>query len=212
MMVERQRLGVTTAASLNVLLWLLLVVAVVVPVAIAANSPLLAWRDPIYVAAGLAGVIAMVLLLIQPLLAGGYLVGARGARGRRIHRWVGVGLLSSVFIHVVGLWLTSPPDVVDALLLRSPTLFSVWGVVAMWATIAAAFLAVFRRRLPIRRALWRFMHSVLAIIVVVGSVVHALQIEGTMGTWSKVMLCALVVIATGWVVLELRSWVVLRLE
>ena len=33
-------------------------------------SPLLAWREPVYIVAGLAGVLAFALLLMQPLLIG----------------------------------------------------------------------------------------------------------------------------------------------
>ncbi|NNF77937.1 MAG: ferric reductase, partial [Rhizobiales bacterium] len=43
-------------------------------------------------------------------------------------------------------------------------------------------------------------------VVVVGSVVHALQIEGTMETVSKAVLCVLVLIATLKVVADLRVW------
>ena len=59
----------------NTLIWAAVVTAVVVPIAAAAASPLLAWRDPVYVMAGFAGIIAMALLLVQPLLAGGELPG-----------------------------------------------------------------------------------------------------------------------------------------
>jgi hypothetical protein len=87
-----------------------------VPLAAAATSPLLAWRQPVYIAAGLAGVIAMALMLLQPLLAGGHLPGLPALRadadctaGRRL-------LIAAVVVHVAGLWITSPPDVIDALL------------------------------------------------------------------------------------------------
>ena len=99
-----------------ILIWAALGAAVVVPIAIAANSPLLAWRDPVYIAAGFAGVLAMALVLFQPLLAGGYLPGLPTRRGRRVHRWIGAALVMAIVVHVGGLWLTSPPDVVDALL------------------------------------------------------------------------------------------------
>ncbi|MEK9967378.1 MAG: hypothetical protein VW582_13580 [Rhodospirillaceae bacterium] len=95
-----------------------------VPVAAAAFSPQLAWRDPVYIAAGFAGVIAMSLLLLQPVLAGGYLLGLSTAVRRRFHRVVGVILVTAVVVHVAGLWITSPPDVLDALLFRAPTFFS----------------------------------------------------------------------------------------
>ena len=191
-----------------ILIWTALAVAVAVPLAAAAASPLLAWREPIYIAAGFAGVIAMSLLLFQPLLAGGYLPGLSGQRGRRIHRFVGGALVAAVLIHVAALWVTSPPDVIDVLLFRSPTPFSVWGVIAMWAVFAAALLAALRRRLRLRPPTWRFAHTALAAVVVVGSVVHALLIEGTMETLSKVLLCGLALLATAKVFADLRVWAI----
>jgi predicted ferric reductase len=179
-----------------ILIWAVLLAAIAVPLAVAAASPLLAWRDPVYIAAGFAGVIALALVLVQPLLAGGYLPGLAAQPGRRLHRWVGGALVAGVVLHVAGLWLTSAPDVIDALLFDSPTPFSVWGVVAMWAVFAAAVLAALRRRLRIRPRLWRIAHKALAVVIVAGSVVHALLIEGTMGPISKAVLCGLVIAAT----------------
>lgn len=192
------------------LIWAALATAILVPIAAAAMSPLLAWREPVYIAAGFAGVIAMVLLLLQPLLAGGALPGLPATRGRRWHRWVGGLLVAAVVIHVGALWITSPPDVVDALLFRSPTPFSVWGVTAMWAVFAAALLAALRRRLHLRPRIWRRAHTSLAVITVIGSVVHALLIEGTMETVSKWVLCALVLAATVKVLLDLKVWAIGR--
>jgi predicted ferric reductase len=186
----------------SLLIWPAVAVALVVPFVAAASSPLLAWRDPIYIAAGFAGVVAFGLLLLQPLLAGGYLPGLRMRLGRRLHAWVGAGIVLAVVVHVGGLWLTSPPDVVDALLLRSATAFSAWGVVAMWAVFATALLAVLRGRL--RLLVWRLCHLALAVVIVVGSVVHALLIDGTMEIASKVALCALVVAAVAKVVVDAR--------
>lgn len=184
--------------------WAALVIAVAVPVAAAAMSPLLAWRDPVYIAAGFAGVVAMALLLFQPLLAAGLLPGLSGPRGRRVHRWIGSALVLAVIVHVVGLWVTSPPDVIDALLFASPTPFSAWGVIAMWALFASALLAGLRRRLRPRH--WRRAHTLLAAVIVVGSVVHAMLIEGTMETFSKAALCALVLAATLVAFARLRVW------
>lgn len=192
-----------------ILIWAALGVALGVPIAIAGASPLLAWRDPIYIAAGFAGVFAMALLLLQPLLAGGYLPGLPGRRGRRLHFWVGVGLVAAVAFHTLALWVTSPPDVVDALLFRSPTPFSAWGVIAMWAVFATGLLAALRRRLRLRPMVWRRCHLALATAVVSGSVVHAMLIEGTMGTVSKAALCTLVLAAVVKVIFDLRSWSVL---
>lgn len=187
-----------------VLLWLALAAAVAVPIAVASASPLLQWRQPIYVAAGFAGVIAMALLLVQPVLAGGYLPGLPVRRGRRVHRVTGAVLVGAVIVHVAGLWATSPPDVVDALTFTSPTPFSNWGVIAMWAVFSAAFLAVLRPRL--RPRAWRIGHSIAVAVVVVASVVHAMLIEGTMGVVSKALLGALALAATAKVLADLRVW------
>lgn len=179
------------------LVWLALALAIALPFAAAATSPLLAWRDPIYIIAGFAGVIGLSLLLLQPLLAGGSLPGLGVLRGRQVHRWIGAGVLAAIVIHVAALWITSPPDVVDALLFNSPTPFSVWGVIAMWAAFAAGLLAALWRKLRVRPSVWRKAHLSLATVVVVGSVMHAILIEGTMETVTKIGLCALVVAATG---------------
>jgi hypothetical protein len=186
------------------LIWGGLATAMTVPVVIAAGSPLLAWRSSVYIAAGFAGVVALALLLIQPLLSGAYLPGLRLRPGRRLHAGVGAGIAAAVTIHVAGLWLTSPPDVVDALLFNSPTTFSAWGVVAMWAVFASSLLAAFRGRLRLGLIAWRLCHIMLAVVIVVGGVVHALLIDGTMEIVSKAVLCALVITAAAKVMVDLR--------
>lgn len=178
--------------------------AIAIPLTLAARSPLLAWREPIYIVAGFAGIIAMALLLIQPLLAAGLVPGLRLYDGRRIHRVTGGALVLAVVIHVIGLWVTSPPDVVDALLFSSPTPFSAWGVIAMWAMFGASGLALVRRHLRLR--VWRLGHTMLVGVVVIGSVVHAMLIEGTMETISKSVLCLLVLLATAKAVADMRAW------
>ncbi len=188
----------------TVTIWGSLALALAVPLALAATSPLLAWRQPVYIAAGLAGVIGLCLMLLQPLLAGGVLPGLGAYRGRRVHRWTGGLLVASVLLHVAGLWITSPPDMVDALLFRSPTPFSAWGVIAMWALLATAVLALRRKRLGLRT--WRRAHTALALVIVSCTALHALLIEGTMETVSKAVLCALVLIATAWMITRLRAW------
>jgi len=188
----------------SALLWGGLAAALGGPVAVAATSPLLEWRQPVYIAAGLAGVIGLSCLLLQPLLAGGLLPGLGMRRSRYVHRFIGVGLLVAVLVHVGGLWITSPPDVVDALTFTSATSFSAWGVIAMWATFAAALVAALRPRLSPRR--FRLGHSALVAVVVLTTVVHAALIDGTMGTVSKWMLCALALAATAKVLADLRVW------
>lgn len=190
----------------SVLIWAALGIAVLVPLYAAATSPLLAWRQPVYIAAGFAGILALALLLVQPLLAGGFLPGLSGLRGRKVHRWIGGLLIGAVILHVAGLWITSPPDVIDALTFTSPTPFSAFGVVAMWTVFAAGLLAALRRRLNLSLRTWRLAHTVLVLVTVAGTVIHALLIEGSMETVTKVLLCVLVVLATLKTVWDLKVW------
>jgi predicted ferric reductase len=185
------------------LIWVALALAIGVPIALAAGSEQLAWRGPVYILAGFAGMIALALVLVQPLLIGGYLPGLSAYRGRRAHRWIGGALALAVVIHVAGLWITSPPDMIDALTYTSPTPFSPFGVTAMWAIFTVALLALLRRRLGLRLRTWRIVHIPLAIVIVAASVAHCLLIEGTMETISKAALCALVLAATFKVIADL---------
>ncbi len=183
------------------LIWAALVAAVCVPMGLAATSDLMAYRGAVYILAGFAGIVALGLILVQPLLIGGYLPGPSAYRARRSHRWIGGVLVAAVVIHVGGLWITSPPDMIDALTFTSPTPFSPFGVIAMWAIFAVAILAFFRRRLRLRT--WRIAHMSLAAVIVVGGVVHAMLVEGTMETVSKAALCALVIGAAAKVMIDL---------
>ena len=194
------------------LIWGALALAVGVPVALAATSEQLAWRGPVYILAGFAGIIALGLVLVQPLLIGGYLPGLSAYRGRRAHHWIGGALVVAVVIHVAGLWITSPPDMIDALTYASPTPFSPFGVTAMWAIFIVALLALLRRRLGLRLRTWRVIHIPLAIVIVAGSVVHCLLIEGTMEAISKAALCALILVAAAKVMADLWRRRTLRSE
>lgn len=176
-------------------IWLSVSLVVLMPLGVAGFSPLLAWRQPVYIAAGFAGVLAFGLLFVQPLLAINYLPGLTASRSRRWHRVVGAALLGAVIVHVVGLWITSPPDVIDALLLRSPTPFSIWGVISLWATVATALMVMLRRRLPLRVPAWRSLHRVLTGVVVASTIVHAWLIQGTMVTATKFGLSVFVALA-----------------
>src|SRR5689334_8593044 len=187
----------------KILIWAALAAAIGVPIAAAAMSPQLAWRGPVYIIAGFAGIIALGLVLVQPLLIGGYLPGLAAYRSRRVHHWIGGALVAAIVIHVAGLWITSPPDMIDALLFASPTPFSPFGVIAMWAIFAVALLASVRRRLGLRT--WRIAHMSLAVVIVAGSVVHGMLVEGTMETVTKAALCVLVVAAAVKVMVDLRA-------
>ena len=67
-------------------------------------------------------------------LPAGLLPGVPATRARLIHRWTGrpTGRLRDP-PRRRPLGHPSPPDVIDALTFASPTPFSVWGVIAMWA-------------------------------------------------------------------------------
>lgn len=189
----------------DALVWAALVLAIAIPVIAAAQSPLLQWRDPVYIIAGFSGIFALALLLVQPLLISGVL---RGVPARRIHARIGMGLVLAVLIHVAGLWITSPPDVVDVLLFRSPTPFSIWGAVAMWAVFAAALLAAMRKRIGLR--LWRVGHSIAVAVVIIGTVVHAWLIEAAMEDVTKAALCLMVLGVGAFALCQRRAWRMLR--
>lgn len=186
------------------LIWGALCVLIVLPLGLAAQSPLLAWRDPIYILAGFAGIVGLCLMLLQPLLAAGLLPGLRRYQSRRIHVWTGLALLFAVLTHIAGLWITSPPDVIDVLLLRSPTPFSHWGVIALWSLLLAASLALLRQHLPAR--LWRLGHWGLVLIALTSTIAHALLVEGTMETTSKVILSLACLTALAKAAYDLRAW------
>ena len=188
------------------LIWIALGFVIAVPIVLAATSPLLQWRQPIYIAAGFSGIIGMGLLLVQPLLASEALPISSTHLSRRIHRVVGAAVVLAIIVHIAGLWMFSPPDVVDALLFRSPTPFSAWGVIAMCAAFAAAFLALTRRRLKLPPMRWRRLHMAVAATTVVGSVIHAMLIEGTMEPISKTVLCLFALAATTKALIDLAIW------
>lgn len=186
------------------LIWIVLLTIVGTALIAAATSPLLAWRNPVYIAAGFAGVLALVLLLLQPLLAGAYLPGFSRSASKRFHRWVGACLFIFVIVHVAGLWVTSPPDVIDALTFTSAVQFSIWGVLAMWCVFATTALAIFRLKRGMKPKLWRTAHKSFALIIAGCTIAHAMMIDGTMEYWSKLVLCIAVVVATAAVIANFK--------
>src|SRR3954464_11188417 len=103
------------------LIWAALVAAIGVPIALAMTSDLIAWRGTVYILAGFAGIFALGLLLVQPLLIAGYLPGVSAYSAGRPHRWTGGVLVTAVVGHVGGLWIARPLDRLDALTFTSPT-------------------------------------------------------------------------------------------
>lgn len=191
-------------AARAALIWAAVLCTIGAPILAAAVSPLLQWREPAYVAAGLAGVIGLGLMLVQPLLIGGHLPRLSLLRARLLHRWIGSALLVAIGVHVGGLWLTSPPDVVDALTFTSPTLFTPFGVIAMWAVLLAGGLALRRKSMALR--VWRMGHSALVCVAVVATVVHTLLIDGTMEQITKIVICLAVPMALLGVLVARRPW------
>jgi predicted ferric reductase len=179
-----------------VLVWCLVMACVLVPVGIAAANPLQANRDALWIVGGMAGIAALALLLVQPLLAAGYLPGPSLTAGRRWHRWLGTMIVVTVGLHIIGLYLSSPEDITDTLLLVAPTPFSVYGVIGLCGVVLTAVLVAVRSRSGLRYTSWRIVHNALALVVVVSSIVHALLIEGAMGSVSKLILCALIFAVT----------------
>ncbi|PIL22008.1 hypothetical protein P775_01540 [Puniceibacterium antarcticum] len=175
-----------------------------IPVLLAANSPLLGYRGVAYIIGGFAGIICLSILLVQPLLPAGYLPGVTAATGRWLHRWTGTAIVSCVTLHVGGLYITSPPDTLDALFLVSPTPFSVYGVIALWALLITALLVALRRRLPVGLRVWRLLHNALALVAVLATVIHAVQIDGAMEPLSKTILCGAVMLTTLLAFIDLR--------
>ncbi|WP_245883991.1 ferric reductase-like transmembrane domain-containing protein [Hartmannibacter diazotrophicus] len=182
----------------------MLAAVVAVPIVLAALSPLLAYRSVPYTVGGFAGILCLAVLFIQPVLAAGYLPGLRLAEARKWHRRAGWAIVTLVALHIGGLYLTSPPDTLDALMLVAPTPFSVYGVIALWGIVLTVLLVSLRRRMGMRSSIWRIVHNGLALIVVVATVVHALQIEGTMEPISKWALCLAVLLVTSLTLLDLR--------
>jgi predicted ferric reductase len=91
---------------------------------------------------------------------------------------------------------------IDALLFVSPTPFSPFGVIAMWAIFAVALLAAVRRRVGLRT--WRIAHLTLAAVIVIGSVLHGMLVDGTMEMASKAALCMLVLASAAKIMVDLR--------
>src|SRR4051794_28812067 len=115
------------------LIWIALALAIGVPIALAAGSEQLTWRGPVYILAGFAGIIALGLVLVQPLLIGGYLPGLSAYRGRRAHHWIGGALALAVGCHGSGLRTCSPPASTARLSSTSPSAFPPIYPCTRWA-------------------------------------------------------------------------------
>jgi predicted ferric reductase len=192
--------------------WSAVALIAAIPVIVAAASPLQRGREFLWVLGGMAGVVALSLLFVQPLLmaTSRVLIGPR--EGIRWHRLGGVAIVALVAVHIGALYAYSPDDITDALLLTAPTPFSLYGVISLWCLVLTAALAASRRLLRLNLRLWRLAHSVLAVAVVGAGAVHAIQIEGAMEDMSKLAICIAALAATTAGVVEVNVLAPLRLR
>ncbi|WP_293859335.1 ferric reductase-like transmembrane domain-containing protein [uncultured Alsobacter sp.] len=176
--------------------WVAVVAIAGLPAVLAAVSPLQRGREALWVIGGMAGVLAFSLLFVQPVLMARVPRLLAPAAALRWHRRVGSCAIALVLLHVGALYAYSPDDVRDALLLVSPTPFSVYGVIGLVGIVGTAVLVVLRRAWPsAAMRTWRLFHSLLAIVIVTAGAVHALMIEGTMEDRTKLVLCVAAVVA-----------------
>lgn len=184
--------------------WLPVAALVVWPILVAAVDPLQRGRDALWVIGGLAGVVALASLLLQPLLAIGAKTGLSPLAARHWHRWVGLSVAGAIIVHVGALLLYSPDDMWDALLLTAPTPFSLYGVIGLWTALLSVGVAIAarKRRLPIKP--WQIVHSVLAVVIVGSGSIHALMIDGAMGQPSKTIIVVAALAATTFALVEIN--------
>ncbi|WP_375280218.1 hypothetical protein [Pseudooctadecabacter sp.] len=71
----------------------------------------------------------------------------------------------------------------------SPTPFSVWGVLAMWAVFGSAVLGLLRLRGRIRWRMFRLLHLACVAVIVGGTLMHVILIDGTMEPVTKYAIC-----------------------
>ena len=107
---------------------------------------------------------------------------------------LGLGVVGLVVAHVLGLYVYSPDDVRDALVLAAPT-HSRLGVLAAWTLFLSAGLALARRRLGLTYTDWQVLHAALAVAIVGTAVGHTLMIRGTLDGPAELLLCAAAVLA-----------------
>ncbi len=171
-----------------------LLVFAMLPTLLAALSPLQIGRAPLWVWGTLAGVLALSLLVIQVLLPTGWLNDWIGEHNFSWHRILGISITGLVIAHILGLYLYSPDDIEDALVLAAPT-YSRLGVLSAGCLLLSMGLALARSRLPLAPVDWQILHSVLAVAVVGTAVAHALLLQGTLDGFAEGLLCGSAVVA-----------------
>lgn len=171
-----------------------MIALVILPLVVALVSPLQTGREAIWVIGALAGVLALSLLVIQVLLPTPWLRGIIIGDDSRVHRLLGIAIAVIVIVHVGGLYVTSPDDIADALVLQAPT-YSRLGVLSAWCLALSLGLALARRKLALTYSDWQIVHAFLAVVVVTTAVAHTVMIRGTLDGPVEVLLCGAAVIA-----------------
>ena len=164
------------------------------PISAALASPLQQGRDISWVLGGLAGILALGLLVVQMLLPTNWLRGLFAIGDMRLHRVLGIAVAGVVIAHVLGLYVYSPDDVRDALVLAAPT-YSRLGVLSAWCVLLSVVLALARRRLGLTYSDWQILHAVLAVVVVATAVGHTVLIRGALDGPAELLLCGAAVLA-----------------
>jgi predicted ferric reductase len=172
------------------------------PTVLAATSPLQTGRDTIWIVGTLAGVLAMSLLVMQVLLPSGWLNFLVNDHKITWHRVLGISITVLVLAHVVGLYLYSPDDIGDALILAAPT-YSRLGVLSAGCLLLSLVLALARQKLPLIYTDWQILHSALAVAVVGTAIAHVAMLQGTLDGFAEGLLCGSIAIA---VVMSIAHW------
>jgi hypothetical protein len=161
---------------------------VMLPTLLAALSSLQVGRAPLWVLGTLAGILALSLLVVQVLLPTGWLNALVDKQNLRWHRILGVTITGLVITHIIGLYLYSPDDIGDALILAAPT-YSRLGVLSAWCLLLSVMLAFARHKLHLADSDWQTLHSAFAVAIVGTAIAHAMLLQGTLDGFAEGLLC-----------------------
>ena len=167
---------------------------ILLPTLLAALSPLQVGRAPIWILGTLAGVLSLSLLVVQLLLPTAWLNLFFGEQNLGWHGVLGISVTGLVIAHIVGLYLYSPDDIGDALILAAPT-YSRFGVLSFWCLLLSVVLALTRHKLQLVYSDWQILHSALAVAIVGTAVAHVVLLQGSLDGFAEGLLCGSVVIA-----------------
>lgn len=160
-----------------------LAVAVAVPVTMALTATHLAGAPVLLVVSTLTATAAVAGLAAQPWLA----------RRPRLHATIGGTVVALVAVHVGALVVLEPDDALFAMSPEGPTRARA-ALLATLALLVVAVLGLLRRRLPWRRATFRFLHAGFGALAGVLGVAHATLTDGAFDGVGTVVLLTLGVV------------------